>query len=81
MKSIFDRRLRKLEAKASPPVDREAERRAIADWAVANPEEASQLIAQVNAQLLGDEYDDSHRIVPPEPIALRAFFEEARWPA
>lgn len=59
-------RIIKLEGQRQPVVDKEAERRRIADWAAANPEEASRLVTQVSARLLGPGNESSAFQIPPE---------------
>ncbi len=74
MTSTMLARIVKLEEQRRPIVDREAERRSIAEWAAANPEEASRLVSQVSARLLGPGNESSAYYVPPEPDALWRFF-------
>lgn len=76
MSSAILARIIKLEERRRPVLDLELERREVADWAAANPEEASALISQVSAHLLGEDNEPSPYFVPPEPAAVRAFFME-----
>lgn len=76
MSSAILARIVKLEGRCRPAFDHELERREVADWAAANPEETSALISEVSAHLLGEGNEPSPYFVPPEPAAVRAFFME-----
>ncbi|MBN9453857.1 MAG: hypothetical protein J0I42_18110 [Bosea sp.] len=76
MKSTILARIVKLEMMRRPGADENAERREVANWAAANPEEASRLIAEVSARLLGDGKDCPVYVVPPKPAAVHDFFME-----